>query len=89
MNAQREAAKKERERQEDIEYYQNIVRKAERQPDIPTPEEAARRRKRWNNAYNEGGYGYVPDIIDSARYALAKQRLRELTGDSAECEKQD
>lgn len=80
LNAQREAAKKEKERQEDIEYYQNIVRKAERQPDIPTPEEAARRCKRWNNVYNEGGYGYVPDIIDSARYARAKQMLQELAG---------
>lgn len=80
LNAQREAAKKEKERQEDIEYYQNIVRKAERQPDIPTPEEAARRSKRWNDVYNEGGYGYVPDIIDSARYARAKQMLQELTG---------
>lgn len=84
LNAQREAEKKAKERQEDIEYYQNIVRKAERQPDIPTPEEAARRSKRWNNVYNEGGYGYVPDIIDSARYARAKQMLQELTGDSAE-----
>ena len=79
LNAQREAEKKEKERQEDIEYYQNIVRKAERQPDIPTPEEAARRSKRWNDVYNEGGYGYVPDIIDSARYARAKQMLQELT----------
>ena len=80
LNAQREAAKKEKERQEDIEWYQNIVRKAERQPDIPTPEEAARRCKRWNDVYNEGGYGYVPDIIDSARYARAKQMLQELAG---------
>lgn len=84
LNAQRGAEKKEKERQEDIEWYQNIIRKAERQPDIPTPEEAARRSKRWNNVYNEGGYGYVPDIIDSARYARAKQMLQELTGDSAE-----
>lgn len=86
LNAQREAEKKEKERQEDIEWYQSVIRKAERQPDIPTPEEAARRRKRWNDVYNEGGYGYVPDIIDSARYARAKQRLQELTGGSAECE---
>lgn len=84
LNAQREAAKKEKERQEDIEWYQNVIRKAERQPDIPTPEEAARRCKRWNNVYNEGGYGYVPDIIDSARYARAKQMLQELTGAHAE-----
>lgn len=84
LNAQRGAEKKEKERQEDIEWYQNIIRKAERQPDIPTPEEAARRCKRWNDVYNEGGYGYVPDIIDSARYARAKQMLQELTGDSAE-----
>lgn len=80
LNAQREAAKKEKERQEDIAFYQNIVRKAERQPDIPTPEEAARRCKRWNDVYNEGGYGYVPDIIDSAHYARAKQMLQELAG---------
>ncbi len=89
LNAQREAEKKAKERQEDIEWYQNVIRKAERQPDIPTPEEAASRRKRWNDVYNEGGYGYVPDIIDSARYARAKQRLQELTGGSADCGKQD
>lgn len=89
LNAQREAEKKAKERQEDIEWYQNVIRKAERQPDIPTPEEAASRRKRWNGVYNEGGYGFVPDIIDSARYARAKQRLQELTGGSAECETQE
>lgn len=78
LNAQREAEKKEQERQEQIRRCQTVIRVAEQQQDIPSPEEAARRRKVWNDIYNEGGEGYIPTIIDSARYASAKKLLQEL-----------
>lgn len=79
LNAQREAEKKDQERQEQIRRCQTVIRVAEQQQDIPSPEEAARRRKVWNDIYNEGREGYIPTIIDSARYASAKKRLQELT----------
>lgn len=83
LNTRREAEKKERERQNQIQDCQAIIRAAEQQRDIPSPEEAARRRRAWNNVLNEGGEGYIPIIIDSARYARAKDLLRELTEESA------
>lgn len=79
LNAQREAEKKEQERQDQVRRCQTVIRVAEQQQDIPSPEEAARRRKVWNDVYNEGGEGYIPTIIDSARYASAKKLLQELT----------
>jgi len=84
LNTQRETEKKEQERQELIQRYQNIIRIAEQQADIPSPEEAARRRRIWNNVQNEGGEGYIPTIIDSVRYADAKRMLHELTEGAAE-----
>ncbi len=79
LNAQRGAEEKERERQEQIRRCQTVIRVAEQQRDIPSPKEAARRRKVWNDINNEGGEGFVPTIIDSARYAGAKELLQELT----------
>ena len=78
LNARREYEKKEKERQDDILYYKSVIAKAEKQKDIPSPEEAARRRKIWNDINNEGGEGYVPDIVDSERYEYAKGELEKL-----------
>ena len=41
-------------------------------------EKARRMMIAWNNAENEGGEGYVPNIVDSACYAYAKERLAAL-----------
>lgn len=53
----------------------DIIATAEAQRDIPTNEEAARRIKAYNNANNEGGYGYVPYIVTAEQYEAAKAAL--------------
>lgn len=81
LNARREDEKKEKERQNDIRYYQSVIAQAEKQRDIPSPEEAARRRKLWNDVNNEGGEGYIPTIINTVQYESAKEQLVKLLGD--------
>lgn len=78
LNAQRQAEKEEQDRQERIDYCKRIISAAERQKDIPTPAEAARRRKAWIEVQNEGAGGYVPQIIDTDLYESAKAQLAEL-----------
>lgn len=58
-----------------------LLEQAEKQADIPSPEEARKRRIAYNNLYNEGGEGYVPQphIIDSLEYERLKKRLAALT----------
>lgn len=51
---------------------------AERQQDLPSAEEAARRVKAWNDLYNEGGEGYVPHIYSAEEYEHICSRLAEL-----------
>lgn len=66
-----EAAKAE----EEIEHAKEVVAKAESQKDIPDRNEAKRRMKIYNDAVNEGGYGYVPYIVSLEEYEAAKQVL--------------
>lgn len=78
LNAQLEAEAAEKERLEVIGELEEIISRAERQSEIPSPEKARRMMIAWNNAENEGGEGYVPNIVDSACYAYAKERLAAL-----------
>lgn len=71
-------AKRDKKRQGEIASVKELIAKAEAQESIPTPAEAARMKKQYNNLYNEGGYGYVPQIIDSVKYAELKERLAAL-----------
>lgn len=82
LNAQREAEKTEKERKAEIEELEGIVSRAERQQEIPTPEKAHRMLVAWNNVENEGGEGFVPDVVDVRRYEWAKKRLMELKNGS-------
>lgn len=65
--------------EEEFKEAQEIVRLAEEQKDIPPREEANRRMKWWNDTYNEGGEGFVPDIICRERYEKAKEIVRKGT----------
>lgn len=71
-------AKRDKKRQGEIAGIKEMIAKAEAQESIPTPAEAAEMRRKYNNLYNEGGYGYVPQIIDSVKYAELKERLAAL-----------
>lgn len=53
-----------------------IVKLAESQKDIPSREEANRQMKWWNDTYNEGGEGIVPEIISKDQYGRAKEIIR-------------
>lgn len=53
-----------------------IVAKAEAQDDIPTAVAARARRRNYNDGMNEGGEGYVPEIIDKKQYETAKKILK-------------
>lgn len=53
-----------------------IVKLAESQKDIPSREEANRRMKWWNDTYNEGGEGVVPEIISKEQYDRAQEIIR-------------
>lgn len=60
-----------------------IITKAEAQADIPTAAEAADRIKQYNNVYNEGGEGYVPEIITAEQYEQAKAVVQKEAKDCA------
>lgn len=70
-----EAAQAEKHAEEQIAWAQNIIAKAEKQDDIPDYKEAKRRQKAWNDTYNEGGEGYVPEIIHREIYDYAIETL--------------
>lgn len=75
LNAARAAEAEAKEDRERIEAAEAVIAKAEAQRDIPTAEEAARRIRQYNNIYNEGGEGYVPQIITVEQYERAKAVL--------------
>lgn len=80
LNEARASEKEEEERRERVAYYEAVIRQAEAQKDIPSALEAAKRRKEWNNIYNEGGEGYAPTWITAEQYKNAKEQLTRLTG---------
>lgn len=51
---------------------QKTIRQAQQQKDIPSPAVARQREHEWNNINNEGGYGFVPHVIDSDEHAAAQ-----------------
>ena len=70
-----EAAEAKDNAEREIESAKRIIAKAEKQNDIPSSAEAKRRMKAYNDAVNEGGYGYVPYIVSREEYDAAKKVL--------------
>ena len=74
--------KLEQERKKDIEeqikYWQEIIAKAEAQKCIPTKEQKKAMLKEYIDTYNEGGEGYVPQIISIETYNNAHEMLSSL-----------
>ena len=70
----REAKRKEKEERERTRA-KRIIEEAEKQKDIPDYKEARRREKVFNDINNQGGYGYVPHIIDRQEYEAALKIL--------------
>ena len=63
----------------DLAEAKRVTKLAEKQKDIPPTEEARRRMKWWNDTYNEGGEGVVPEIISREQYNRAQDIIRRLT----------
>lgn len=68
-----EKAEKEKEIGERVKSAKATIEKAEKQKDIPPKKEAERRMKQYNDAMNEGGFGYVPYIVSAEEYEYAKE----------------
>lgn len=66
------------EHDEEIAELEEVIAKAERQEALPSEAEKAEWLREYNNAYNEGGEGYVPRVITRDQYDWARQRLAEL-----------
>ena len=62
----------------DLAEARRVVELAEKQKDIPPQEEANRRMKWWNDTYNEGGEGVVPEIISREQYNRAQDIIGRL-----------
>ena len=60
----------------EVEEAKSIIAKAESQRDIPSREEADRRISDYNRINNEGGEGYVPQIVSQEEYLAAKAVLQ-------------
>ena len=72
-----EKEKEAKEKAIDLDVARYLVRKAEKQAEIPCREKAKKLMKEWNDIYNEGCEGYVPHIISREEYEEALEFLRE------------
>jgi uncharacterized protein YbjQ (UPF0145 family) len=72
------AAREQARMDEVIEDARRIVAKAETQKDIPTDHVARQRLTAYNNLHNEGGDGWLPEIITIEQYEYAKNTLATL-----------
>lgn len=55
----------------------SIIAAAEKQVQIPTRAELKEIQEKWNNIYNEGCEGYVPQMITKEEYDSALKTLKE------------
>ena len=72
----KEEEEKDKLKEEKKAWAKTIVAKAEAQDDIPTSVAARARKRNYNDGMNEGGEGYVPEIIDREKYETAKKILK-------------
>lgn len=72
LNAAREREAKEKELNDQRNYYRSLIKAAEKQDKLYTAEEAKTRRMAWINIQNEGGEGYVPHFYTIDEVEAAK-----------------
>ena len=75
LDAERQAEAEQAKIAEDRAYYEDVVKRASRQPKLYTREEAKRLAKQYNDLYNEGGEGYIPHYYTIDEVEAAKQWL--------------
>jgi DNA polymerase III alpha subunit (gram-positive type) len=75
LNAAREREAKEKELNDQRNYYRSLIKAAEKQDKLYTAEEAKTRRMAWINVQNEGGEGYVPHFYTIDEVEAAKRWL--------------
>lgn len=78
LNQTRREERERKELLEEIGHLEKVKADAEKQKDLPTDEEAKRRREDWIATQNEGGEGFGPDIISQRVYDQTCARLAEL-----------
>lgn len=78
LNEKKRAEKEKKETEESIAECRKIIEQCEKQEKLYTKEEAVKKRKDYNNLYNEGGEGYVPHFYTIEEYELTKTKLNEL-----------
>lgn len=69
---------KQQQKQNEIQYFTNIIAEAERQDRIPTKNERDRWERKYNSIYNDGGEGYVPHMVCLEEYQWAKAQIEKL-----------
>ena len=69
---------KQQQKQNEIQYFTNIIAEAERQDRIPTKNERDRWERKYNSTYNDGGEGYVPHMVCLEEYQWAKAQIEKL-----------
>lgn len=70
--------KEKKETEESIAECRKIIEQCEKQEKLYTKEEAVKKRRDYNNLYNEGGEGYVPHFYTIEEYEFTKTKLNEL-----------
>lgn len=78
LNESKRKDRLQKEKQEKVSEYQEIIMACEAAPKLYTSEEAKQARINYNNLYNEGKEGYVPHFYTIEEYENAKRNLAEL-----------
>lgn len=78
LNEKKRSEKEKKETEESIAEYRQIIEQCEKQEKLYTKEEAVKKRRDYNNLYNEGGEGYIPHFYTIEEYEFAKTKLNEL-----------
>ena len=75
LNAERVVSKQKAQVEEEIALCKAVIEACEKQEKLYTKEEAALKRKQYNDLYNEDQEGYVPDYYTVDQYNYYKDRL--------------
>ena len=78
MDIESKELKEKQEIEEQIKKYSEIIKECEAADKLYTVEEAVEARRKYNNLYNEGGFGYVPEYHTIVEYENAKEMLKKL-----------